>query len=342
MEMFVELISVLMNLKVCSVMLTDELIDELFIKCARGLDDAIIRETRIKIGDSISGWVAFEGKPLLIEDIESDPRFERKNIPQYNTKSLLSLPLKVNGRVIGVINLNNKKSQRGFTRQDLYIAEAFNERISYFIGKLYSGEFSGDELNEFITSFGSLLDAGRKYHKKDSFLPDLMCAMMNKLRADEEDIRRALYVSVIYDLGVVLIDDIAEKKRDLSPSEICSLRAHPHTTVGLINHFEFSEDVKKAIIHHHERFDGTGYPERLKGDEIPFVARVLSVADTFCAMTRNGRYKKTYSKEEAVCEIQQGSGTVYDPKVVEALRSVLDEIVFPPVWTALRNAPQEG
>jgi GAF domain-containing protein len=330
MEMFVELISSLMNLKVCSIMLTDELIDELFIKCAKGLDDAIIRQTRIKIGDSISGWVAFEGKPLLIEDIESDPRFERKNIPLYNTRSLLSLPLKVNGKVIGVINLNNKKSQRTFTRQDLYIAEAFNERISYFIGKLYSGEFSGEELNEFITSFEGLLNAGRKYHKKDGFLPDLMNAVMNALGADEEDVRRALYVSVIYDLGVVLIDEITEKGRKLSPSEICSLRAHPHTTVGLINHFEFSEDVKKAIIHHHERFDGTGYPNGLKGEEIPFVARVLSVVDAFCAMTRkNGRHRKTYSKEEAFREIRQGSGTVYDPRVVDALQSVLSETVFP-------------
>jgi GAF domain-containing protein len=332
MEMFMELISVLMNLKACSIMLTDELIDELFIKCARGLDDAIIRGTRIKLGDSISGWVAFEGKPLLIEDIENDPRFERKNIPHYNTRSLLSLPLKVNGRVIGVINLNNKKSQQGFTKQDLYIAEAFNERMSYFIGKLYSGEFSGDELNEFITSFDSLLDAGRKYHKKDGFLPDLIGSMMNKLRAGEEDVRRALYVSAIYDLGVVLINEITEKKGDLSPSEICSLKAHPHTTVGLLNHFEFSEDVKKAIIHHHERFDGTGYPDRLKGEEIPFVSRVLSVADAFCAMTRSGRYKKTYSKEEAFREIQQGSGSLYDPEIVDALQGVLEEIALLPVW----------
>ncbi|MDA8432218.1 MAG: GAF domain-containing protein, partial [Nitrospiraceae bacterium] len=335
MEMFVELISALMNLKVCSIMLTDEFIDELFIKCAKGLDHAIIRQTRIKLGDSISGWVAFEGKPLLIEDIESDPRFHRKYIPHYNTRSLLSLPLKVDGKVIGVINLNNKKSQRAFTMQDLYIAEAFNERISYFIGKLYSGQFSGEELNEFITSFDSLLDAGRKYHKKDGFLPDLIGIIMNKLGAGEEDVRRALYVSVIYDLGVVLIDEITEGKRDLSPSEICSLKAHPHTTVGLINHFEFSEDVKKAIIHHHERYDGTGYPDSLKGEEIPFVARVLSVADAFDAMTRNNRHKKPLSKEDALREIVRGSGTAYDPTVVNALQSALGEIACPPARASM-------
>lgn len=328
MEMFTELIYLLMNLNICSIMLVDEVMNELLIKWARGIDDAIIRETRIRIGEGIAGWVAFEGEPLLIEDIENDSHFGRKNMSQYNTKSLLSLPLKVRGKVIGVINLNNKKSQMPFARQDLYIASALSERISYFIGKLYCGDYSGEELKQFITSFDSLLNAGRIYHIKNDSLPNLMSVIMDKLGANEEDKKLALYVSVIYDLGVVLIDEITEKKEALSFSEACSLKAHPHSTVGLINHIEFSDYVKKAIIHHHERYDGTGYPEGLRGDGIPFISRVLSVVDAYCAMITPGRHKKTYSQDDALREVIQRSGTIYDPKVVGALRSALQEITI--------------
>ncbi len=323
MAMFTELISVLMSVNICSVMIADERMKELSIKWARGLDDAIIRGAKIKIGDGISGLVAFEGKPLLVENIETDPRIGRENILQYNTKSLLSVPLMVRGKVTGVINLNNKKSRRPFTIQDLYIASAISERIAYFIGRLYSGDYSGDELKQFISSFDSLLNAARKYHKRDDFLPDLMYGMMDALGADEEVKKLALYVSIIYDLGIVLIDEIAEKKDALSPSGVCSLKAHPHTTVGLLSPIEFSEDVKKAIIHHHERYDGTGYPDGLRGDNIPFISRVLSVVDAYYAMITPGRYKKTYSQEDALLEITQGAGAVYDPRVVDSLRSVL-------------------
>ena len=245
---------------------------------------------------------------------------------QYNTKSLLSLPLMVRGKVRGVINLNNKKSQKSFTVQDLYIASALSDRIAYFIGKLYSGDYSGDELKQFISSFDGLLNAARRYQKRDDFLPNLMHVMMDELGADEEVKKLALYVTAIYDLGIVLIDEITAQKEGLSPSGACSLKAHPHTTVGLINHIEFSEGVKKAITHHHERYDGTGYPDGLRGDGIPFISRVISVIDAYYAMITPGRYKKTYSKEEALNEVMQGAGTKYDPRVANALRSALAEI----------------
>ena len=94
-DLFLEFISELLGLDICSIMLSDELTGELRIQSAMGLTDDIIKRTRIRPGDQICGWVALEGKPLLIEDIENDPRFAKRSVPQYNTKSLLSVPLKV-------------------------------------------------------------------------------------------------------------------------------------------------------------------------------------------------------------------------------------------------------
>ncbi len=323
MDMFIEFISELLDLNTCSIMLRDDITSELTITSAKGLSDEIVKRTRIKFGDQVAGWVANEGKPVLLEDIESDRRFKRRSIPQYNTKSLLSLPLKIDDRVIGVLNLNNKKTAEPFTKKDLNIALILGERISYFLEKLYSGDYREEDINKILTSFDNLLNAVKIYHKKRSLLPDLVLKIMDNLGAGEEEKRKALYASMIYDLGLMLIDESILKKKTLLPSEIQALKIHPYITIGLLENFEYSEDLKEAILHHHERYDGTGYPEGLKGSEIPLISRVLSVADSYCAMTSNRIYGKSYTKDGALLEIKSGSGSIYDPEVVNAFEEVI-------------------
>ncbi len=322
MDMFVEFITELLDLNTCSIMLGDEITGELTIKGARGISNDIVKRTRIKFGEQIAGMVAIEGKPLLIEDIEDEPWFKRKSMLQYNTKSLLSLPLKIQDRVIGVMNLNNKKTAEPFTKKDLYIASAFGERISNFLEKLYSGSFKEDDIIQFLSSFENLLGAVKNYHKKKTVFPELVLKIMEELGVDEEEKKKALYVSMIYDLGIVLINESILRKKTLSTSEMQALRTHPYNTISLLRSFEFSDDLKKAILHHHERYDGKGYPEGLKGKEIPLISRVLSVVDSYCAMTADRVYGKYFSPEEALKEIKTNSGTIYDPDIVNAFEKV--------------------
>ncbi|VAX35208.1 GGDEF domain protein [hydrothermal vent metagenome] len=109
----------------CSLMLLDEATQELVIRGAKGLDGQIIKETRIKVGDQISGMVAKEGRPLLICDIEEDERLGRKNRSHYKGKSFLSVPIKMHNKVVGVVNISDKNSQTDstniFTEIDLRI-----------------------------------------------------------------------------------------------------------------------------------------------------------------------------------------------------------------------------
>jgi HD-GYP domain-containing protein (c-di-GMP phosphodiesterase class II) len=327
MDMFVEFITELLDLNICSIMLGDEITGELTIKSARGLNNEVVKRTRVKFGDQIAGLVAIEGKPLLIEDIENAPWFKRKSMVQYNTKSLLSLPLKIQDKVMGVLNLNNKKTAEPFTKKDLYIASAFGERVSYFLDNLYSGSYKEDDISQFLSSFDNLLDAVKRYHKKKTVFPELVLKIMDKLGVEEEEKKKALYVSMIYDLGLVLINESILKKKTLSLSEMQALQTHPYNTIGLLRSFEFSEDLKKAILHHHERYDGTGYPGGLKKTEIPLISRVLSVVDSYCAMTAERSYGKYFTREEALSEIKAGSGTIYDPEVVDALEKIFRETV---------------
>ncbi len=173
MDSFVEFISELLDLDICSIMLSDDLTSELTVKSAVGLDDDIIKRTKIKFGDRIAGWVALEGKPLFIEDIENDPRFAKKSISQYTTKSLMSLPLKIGDRVIGVLNLNNKKTSEPFTQHDYSVASVLSEKIAQFIELLHSEDFKEDELRQFIASLDGLMHAEKAYEEKKNILPEL-------------------------------------------------------------------------------------------------------------------------------------------------------------------------
>jgi GAF domain-containing protein len=154
-DLFVDYISESLDIDICSVMLSDELTGELRVTSARGLDDKVVKTTSIKQGDKIAGWVAMEGKPLFISNIETDARFAKKSIPQYNSKALMSLPLKIDDRVIGVLNLNNKKSSQPLCQQDFERAQILIDSFSGHLRHAYSKQFSEAEIFQLIESLDS-------------------------------------------------------------------------------------------------------------------------------------------------------------------------------------------
>lgn len=322
-DLFLEFIAELLGIDTCSIMLSDGITGELRIQSAMGLPDDVVKRTRIRPGDQISGWVALEGKPLLIENIEEDSRFSRLNIPQYNTKSLLSVPLKIGDKVVGVLNLNNKKTAEPFNMQDLSVADILGARVSRLLERLNSDDNWEEGYREFTSSFDKLLQAGKRYHKKAGEIRDLIGKIMDVFKTSGEERRLAVYAASVYDLGLMLTDDAVFHKKELEPSEFASLRVHPFTTIELLNGFEFSPEVRKAILHHHEKFDGTGYPDGLGGQNIPIISRVLSVVDGYCSMVSKRPHRDELSKEDALAEIRKNSGTWYDPSVVAALEQAL-------------------
>jgi HD-GYP domain-containing protein (c-di-GMP phosphodiesterase class II) len=91
----------------------------------------------------------------------------------------------------------------------------------------------------------------------------------------------------------------------------------------MLESIESSQLVIEAVLHHHERFDGQGYPDGLRGDEIPLMARALAIVDAYCAMTEDRPYRAALGSEEALRELEAGAGSLYDPLVVEALQAAL-------------------
>ena len=324
-DMVLEFVAEVLGVDTCSFMLFDAPSGDLSIQSSRGLDARIVERSRSNVTSRIAGWVAREGKALLVENIEADPRFGQKNIAgQYNSKSFLSLPLKMDGRLVGVLNLSNKKDGSSFGQRDLRLAATLCERITNFMRFLYSDLRSDEELSQMIGALEHLVAAERKYFKKKHHITELVGQVMEILAAAEKETDLALYVSAIYDLGLVLIDhEILDKQVALSVPEANAIHMHPYSTLDLLGEIESSAEARKVILHHHERYDGSGYPSGLKGEEIPLISRVLAVVDGYCAMIEPRPYRGAHSREDAFRHILNGAGTLYDPAVVTAFSQAL-------------------
>jgi hypothetical protein len=325
-ELIVDMIAEIMGAKTASLMLLNEESEELFVSAAMGLDEAVMKMARVKVGESISGWVAKTGRPLLIRDIEDDPDFRPANRPQYESRSLLSVPLKVDDRVIGVVNVTNKVSLTPFSENDAEILQILADRVTTVLGKIKKYEGIKTEFNTICNSLRSLIDARRLApNKRGEELTGWVVEVAKGIGLGEEEVRLLRYVSRIYDVGMVRVGEgILRKRGGLGVSEYESVKRHPAEGVDIVGPIEFLEQVKQVIMHHHERYDGGGYPGGLKGEEIPMGARILAVVDAYSSMLSERPYRGAMSREEAIGELRQCSGTQFDPVVVEKLIEILE------------------
>lgn len=141
---------------------------------------------------------------------------------------------------------------------------------------------------------------------------------------EREDLRRA---AVFHDLGKIGVRDaVLNKPGKLTDEEYGEIALHPEKAVRILELIPPFIPLLPAILHHHERFDGRGYPSRLSGDKIPFASRVMAIADTFDAMTSTRAYRKALPVSDAIAEIRRYSGTQFDPCIVPAFLACLPKI----------------
>lgn len=146
------------------------------------------------------------------------------------------------------------------------------------------------------------------------------------LGLDPDTVQTTEYAAILHDVGKIGIPDaILNKPGKLDEHEWATMRLHPQMGVDILSRISGFERVSDAVLNHHERYDGGGYPLRSSGYEIPMEARIISVVDSYDAMTNDRPYRKAMGEEEALEELAAGSGSQFDPEVVEALRKVLKE-----------------
>lgn len=176
-----------------------------------------------------------------------------------------------------------------------------------------------------ITAIANALDAKDTYTEGHAERVSAYSAhIAEKLGMSEEEVRNIRFVALFHDIGKIGVpDSVLNKPGRLSTEEFDQMKQH--TVVGgeIIKDLDMIPGVFVGARYHHERYDGTGYPEGLKGAEIPQIARIIAVADAYDAMTTNRIYRNRLTNEQALSELEKGMGTQFDPDAVSALIDML-------------------
>ncbi|MBU3958987.1 MAG: HD domain-containing protein [Candidatus Omnitrophica bacterium] len=179
-----------------------------------------------------------------------------------------------------------------------------------------------------IKSMVTLLDTRiPQEYAHSSYFNRLVTAIGHQMHLDEKQIESLKYASLLHDAGKIDIPlKILTKTTKLTPKEYTIIQRHPVKGAEILRHLQILKPAVPIILHHHEKYNGTGYPSRLKKEQIPLGARIMAVADAFEAMVYGRPYRERMDISSAVGEIKKKSGKQFDPKVVEAFLKVVKKI----------------
>lgn len=315
----------LLQAKTASVMLLDEKGEELSIRLAHGLSDEIVLKTKVRLGERVSGRVAASGEPVLIKGQEGD-----------DTDSSLCVPLLANRQVLGVLNIRTKIDGSDFTQQDLELA---SQLANIAAAAIENAELHDQLQSLFLSTVSALansIDARDPYTKGHSERVTAYAVMIAEgLDLGADELERLRYAGLLHDIGKIRIrDHILHKPGRLTDLEFTEMKKHPEYGVEIMQPVNAFKHILPAMLHHHERYDGRGYPHGLAGEDIPLTARILCVADCFDAMTSDRPYRKGMPVAEAVSELYNNKTTQFDPQLVDIFLRVVEQGRIDPILTA--------
>ena len=289
---------------------------ELFIRCHHGSRPEVVKEFRLKIGEGIAGAVAKDGRARIVNDVRNCPDY----VPGGNPiRNIISAPIIVRDRLIGVVNVNDLlDASKHFSSRDLQLLVSLARLggIALDNAKLY------DEVRNLllatIESLTTAIDAKDQYALGHSRRVAFLCKRMGaRVDLPEQDADLLHIAALLHDIGNLAVSEaILHKEGPLSLEEQVLIKEHPAWGASILSPVEQLSAVLPGVIDHHERYDGKGYPRRLKADEISLQGRLIALADAFDAMTHDRPFRKACSATEALSEITSQAGGQFDPGLV--------------------------
>lgn len=238
-------------------------------------------------------------------------------------RSVMAQNMIAEGKTLGAIFVGSL--DKNYTRDDLQVLTTLAQQAGVAIENAYLFDSLEKAYLGIVRALAIAIDARDPYTRGHSErVSELATELGKELGLSSAEIHELEMASYLHDIGKIGIpDDILMKPARLNNDEMRRVREHPSIGASILTPLFFLGEVVPAIKHHHEHYDGGGYPEGLRGKSIPLGARILSLADAFEAITSDRPYRKARSVEEAVKEIKRCSGTQFDPELVEAFIRVL-------------------
>ncbi len=273
--------------------------------------DLISISSRIPI--SVILDVANDNLPLLISSASSPERLSG------NVESAMIAPLTIRKKIFGVLATINIKGNSRFTEKELYYLSFMTHHAAFAIENLALYENIYENLFSTIYAFVKAIGAKDSYTEEHSNrVTALAKALALKIGCSVEELDILNTAGLLHDIGKIGIrDDILLKPGRLTDEEFTIIKTHSVIGANIVGQLGLWEREQQIIRCHHERFDGTGYPDGLRAEEIPFLARILSVADVYDALASDRTYRKKMDEDQILKILQDGTGKFFDPYVVK-------------------------
>ncbi|MEP0806076.1 MAG: GAF domain-containing protein [Chloroflexota bacterium] len=301
---------------------------------ARGIDRVNLEEEAFKVSRTIVDRVAATGETILTTNAQEDPRFENQlSVAAFRLRSILCAPLKIKDQLIGVIYVDNRARSGIFQAQDQSLITAFADQAAVAIdnAQLFEDlQRKNRELEEAyqatLEGWVSALDMRDKetegHTQRVTVLTQRLARFMG---VGDEELVHITRGALLHDIGKMAIpDSILLKPGALTEEERELVKQHPKFAYDMLKRIEFLLPAIDIPYCHHEKWDGSGYPRGLKGEEIPFAARIFPVVDVWDALTSDRPYRKGLPVDEVKERIRAEAGRHFDPRVVDAFLAMDD------------------
>jgi GAF domain-containing protein/HD superfamily phosphohydrolase YqeK len=278
----------------------------------------------------IAGLVAVTGQEILIDDAASDPRFDARfdQLTGYVTRSMMCLPIKARkGEVLGVAQVINKLDGI-FGPKDVGVLRSLISTLSVFIENAMLFEDQDVQFHSMLEVMAASIDAkdtltaGHSRH-----VADIAARIARELGFSDNELEVLKVAALLHDYGKIGIDDaVLKKEGKLTDDEYAHIKHHAQMTHSILDKIYFARKYRAVPLvaaSHHEYLDGSGYPQGLTAKQIPFMSKILTVADVYEALTADRHYRKGMTNEKALAILREGAGRRFDENVIAALERTL-------------------
>lgn len=284
-------------------------------------------DAEIVVSKTILQTAVKQKESLISNDALVDERFvHSKSVANLKVRSAMCAPLLNRGKVLGVIYLDSTDQSNLFVEDDLALlsAMALKAGIALDNARLYD-----DMRNLLINTVETLvraIQARDPYTSGHSVRVTRYALQIGaRLGIGTTDQHHLYLAAMLHDIGKIGIpDDLLNRPGRLNEAEIATVREHVKLGANMLRALGEMHPIVPLILHHHEAWNGSGYPDGLKGEKIPLISRILSVADSFDAMTSDRPYRQALLRTEAIDELKRCRGTTYEPKIVDVFLEVLE------------------
>lgn len=296
------------------------------VAAARGLDAETLHELTIPplgLADVVDGHAGPVLAGALADEVEER---DRRQLEPFVKKGIAALaPIRFKNRLIGIVGLGAKISGREFDADELRLLGALMNLAAVSIETARLLEKTKKNYGGLVRALISAIEAKDKYTRGHTERVTLYAsALADEVGLKEDQRQDLLFGAVLHDVGYLGVSEEVLRVPDgLTEEQLAELRRHPLIGADILRGIPLLRNALDGVRSHHEYYDGSGYPDGLAGEDIPLIARIIAVADSFDAMTTDRRYREAKSKEEAVQEIKASRGVQFDHAVADAFVRLL-------------------